>query len=109
MPDPLAQLAADLEVATDHLMDARDEEAAAENAYLRAYARHYAALAADGKAAATTWDKRSRVVAVEEQCAWNLAVAKRGACWDKVEEIKTRIQAAQSHLKYLGMQDGGQR
>lgn len=99
-----AQVLADLlEGATDAYRDALDVTAEKENDYLKAYSRAFLAGAVNGMPA-TIRPKSAEVAAVEERCLWNIAQASERACRAKVDELKNRLVAAQSHQKYLGDQ-----
>ncbi len=99
----LSDLSTDLEAWTGSFANAVDAEAVAENRYLLAF---HSALA-QSEAPTTTKVKLAEGEAVEPRCAWNLTVATRKACWAKVESLRARLSAAQSHQRFVRGQDGG--
>lgn len=105
---PLLRLARQLEDATDRYAEALDLEAAAENAYLLKYAVAFTEGREDGMAVSIL-DKASQVAATKERLTWNRAAARTKACRAKISELEHRLSAGQSHLKYLGVADGGGR
>lgn len=100
---PAEQLSDELETATDAYADACDLEAEAENAYLKAYAITFTTA----ECAATIRPKTAECAAVDERCAWNLALAVKNAKRAKVEELKHRLMAALGHQRFIREATGG--
>jgi hypothetical protein len=93
----LSELAVALESATEDYARACDEAAAAENAYLREF--HLALAKSD--APATVRVKQAEGAAVDERCVWNAKAAVEKACRARVESLRARLSAAQSHQRFV--------
>lgn len=97
----LETLSEALENATDLYAEALDGEAEAQNAYERAFAIEFLNA---GDVPVTIRSKWVDAQVVEHKLAFNSAQAKAKRCRAKVNELSARLVAAQSHIKFVGMQ-----
>ena len=98
----LSQLSSRMESATDAYADACDEEAEKENAYLAAFSTAWAVATEEGVAISARSkhvDADPVVTAAKQE--YNRAIAGRKRTHAKVEELKSRIMAAQSHMRFV--------
>jgi len=102
---PLLDLSHQLEEATDAYVRALDEEAEAENEYLRKHATAYALAAHEG-VASTVRSKHADASpsVVEAKTVWNLAVARAKATRAKCQSIEARLNGAQSYFRLVERQ-----
>jgi chromosome condensin MukBEF ATPase and DNA-binding subunit MukB len=102
---PLLDLSDALERATDAYMVALDEEAEAENAYLREFHVAYAVVCGQGIAVTARKHEAENVAqVVEARCVWNLAVARVKSARAKCSELEARLTAHQSYFRLVGAQ-----
>lgn len=100
---PLQEIADQLEVATDEFVRAANENATAENAYLRAFRRAW--LESDGVPATIRSKHCDQAYEVNEaKCAWNLTDAYQRGCKQKCDELTNRLMAAMSWNRIVGKQ-----
>lgn len=98
----LSDLSVRLEEVTDAAAEAFDAEAEAENAYLSAFSAAWA-VATEDKVAISA---RSKHVDADPEVTqahmdWNRAIAARKRCVAKVEEVRNRLVACQSHMRFV--------
>lgn len=105
---PLETLSDALAAATDAYAEALDGEAEAQNAFEAAFAKAFLVATVEN-VPVTIRSKYAEAQVVELKSAYNLAVARSKRHRAKVAELTNRLTAMQSHLKYVGYQDGGNR
>jgi hypothetical protein len=98
----LERVARAYEEAVDVYGDACDQNAVAENGYLREFALAWA-HAVEDKVPATTrakhCDTQPLVLAARQE--WNRAQATERRCREKCRELSERLSAVQSHLRFV--------
>lgn len=102
----LSDLALLLEEVTEEYVVACDAAAAAENAAERAELVMFARLRAEGQAVAAA-EKLARHMAVDERATARIAAATERATLRKVKSVESRLNAAQSHTRFIREATGG--
>lgn len=96
----LSDLAQLLEQTTEEYAKACDRAAVEENAAERSELMEYARLRADGVAIAAT-EKLARHHALDERAVARIAAATEKATLRKVKSVESRLNAAQSHTRFI--------
>lgn len=96
----LSDLAQLLEQVTDEYAEVCDRAAAAENAAERAELTAFAKLRDDGQAVAAA-EKLARHEALDERASARIAAASERTMLRKVKTVEARLNAAQSHTRFI--------
>jgi hypothetical protein len=96
----LSDLAVLLEAVTEEYASACDDAAHAENAAERAELMEFARLRDEGTAVAAA-EKLARHAALEERATFRIAAATEKAMLRKVKTVESRLNAAQSHTRFI--------
>lgn len=98
----LERVARAYEEAVDAYGNACDENAIAENAYLREFSLAWA-HAVEDKVPATTRAKHcdTQEDVLTARMAWNRAQATERRCREKCRELSERMSAVQSHIRFI--------
>lgn len=99
----LSDLATILEAVTEEYAQACDRAAEAENEAERAELTEFARLRADGEAVSSA-EKIAKFKSLDERALHRIAASSERALLRKVRSVEARLNAAQSHLKFLGSQ-----
>lgn len=99
----LSDLAQLLEQVTDEYAAACDKAAVAENEAERAELVSFARRRDEGEAVASA-EKTARLDAIDARAVHRIAAATEKALLRKVKSVESRLNAAQSHLKFVGSQ-----
>lgn len=96
----LSDLAQLLEAVTEDYATACDAAAESENAAERAELMEFARLRSDGTAVAAA-EKLARHAALDERAVARIAAATEKATLRKVKTVESRLNAAQSHTRFI--------
>lgn len=102
----LSDLAVLLEAVTDEYANACDDAAEAENAAERAELIAFARLRDEGHAVAAA-EKLARHAALDERAEARVKGAYEKAMLRKVKTVESRLNAAQSHTRFIREATGG--
>ena len=102
----LSKLSTLLEDVTGEYANACDEAAETENAAERVELLAFARLRADGVAIAAA-EKLARKEALEERAIARIKAAAEKSLLRRVKTVESRLNAAQSHTRFIREQTGG--
>lgn len=103
----LSDLAVLLEDVTEQYAEACDAAASAENEAERVELTAFARLRKDEGHAVAAAEKLCRYEALEERAAYRIAAAHERTMLRKVKTVEARLNAAQSHTRFIREATGG--